>query len=286
MKKPSNADNKKRSKAWLSVQLPKSVSVAEGVHGLKKAPAIVGALDDLVEPEMAGNPMNAEKWIRSSLQHLSKTLKEQGHAACPNMVGRLLKDLKYSLKANVKQQAGSQHPDCNTPFEYIETQKRLFLNQGWPIVSLDGKRRSNWQFQERWAILALEAEVVNDFETESQGRAVPYGPYDVNHNRGYVYIGQSADTAEFAVDVLSGWWQQFGQVAFPNASAFCHFATAVAAMAIAHACGKRNFKKNRQMLSAWPWWCVIIRQALPNGIPSSIACLDPSASIEPPNQCT
>jgi hypothetical protein len=163
----------------------------------------------MVEPETAGNPMNAEKWVRSSLQHLSEKLKNQGHEACPKTVGRLLKDLKYSLKANVKRRAGSQHPERNTQFEYIEAQKRLFLRQGWPIVSLDGKKKELiGNFKNAGQSWCLEAEVVNDhdFETESQGRVTPYGVYDINHNRGYVYVGQSADTAEFAVDVLSGWW--------------------------------------------------------------------------------
>jgi len=174
----------------------------------------------MVEPETAGNPMNAEKWVRSSLQHLSEKLKDQGHEVCPKTVGRLLKDWKYSLKGNVKRRAGSQHPDRNMQFEYIETQKRLFLSQGWPIVSLDGKKKELiGNFKNAGQSWCLAAEVVNDhdFESESQGRAVPYGIYDLHHNRGYVYVGQSADTAEFAVDILSGWWQQFGQVEFPNA---------------------------------------------------------------------
>jgi hypothetical protein len=174
----------------------------------------------MVDPETAGNPMNAEKWVRSSLQHLSEKLKDQGHEVCPKTVGRLLKDLKYSLKANVKRRAGSQHPDRNTQFEYIEAQKQLFLRQGWPIVSVDGKKKELiGNFKNAGQSWCLEAEVVNDhdFETESQGRAAPYGIYDVNHNRGYVYVGQSADTAEFAVDILSSWWQQFGQIEFPNA---------------------------------------------------------------------
>ena len=164
--------------------------------------------------------MNAEKWVRSSLQHLSEKLKEQGYQACPKTVGRLLKGLKYSLKANVKRRAGSQHPDRNTQFEYIEAQKQLFLRQGWPIVSLDGKKKELiGNFKNAGQSWCLEAEVVNDhdFETESQGRVTPYGVYDVTNNRGSVYVGQSADTAEFAVDILSSWWQQFGQVEFPNA---------------------------------------------------------------------
>jgi hypothetical protein len=177
-------------------------------------------LQELVEPETAGNPMSAEKWVRSSLRHLSKNLKDQGHDICPKTVGRLLKDLKYSLKANVKRQAGSQHPDRNTQFEYLEAQKRLFLRMGWPIVSLDAKKKELvGNFKNAGQSWCLEAEMVkdHDFETEAQGRAVPYGIYDVNHNRGYVYVGQSADTAEFAVDMISSWWQEFGCVEFPNA---------------------------------------------------------------------
>lgn len=164
--------------------------------------------------------MNAEKWVRSSLQHLSEKLKDRGHEVCPKTVGRLLKILKYSLRGNVKRQAGSQHPDRNTQFEYIEAQKQLFLSQGWPIVSLDGKKKELiGNFKNAGQAWCREAEVVNDhdFESESQGRVVPYGIYNLNHNRGYVYVGQSADTAEFAVEMLSNWWQQFGQVDFPNA---------------------------------------------------------------------
>lgn len=174
----------------------------------------------MVEPETAGNPMGAEKWIRSSLRHLSEELKAQGHRVCPKTVARLLKDRDYSLKTNVKRQAGSQHPDRNTQFEYIEAQKQLFLSQGWPIVSLDAKKKELiGNFKNAGRSWCQQAELVNDhdFASDAQGRAVPYGIYDVNHNRGYVYVGQSADTAEFAVDMLSSWWQEFGRVAFPNA---------------------------------------------------------------------
>ena len=174
----------------------------------------------MVEPETAGTPMGVEKWIRSSLRHLSKALKAQGHRVGPKTVARLLKERDYSLKANVKQRAGSPHPDRNTQFEYIEAQKQLFLGQGWPIVSLDAKKKELiGNFKNAGQSWCQQAERVNDhdFASQAQGRAVPYGIYDVNHNRGYVYVGQSAETAEFAVDVLSSWWQAFGRVVFPNA---------------------------------------------------------------------
>ena len=164
--------------------------------------------------------MNTEKWLRSSLRHLSDSLKAQGHAACPNTVGRLLKEMKYSLKANVKRQAGAQHPDRNTQFEYIEEQKQYFLSKGWPIISIDVKKKELiGNFKNNGQSWCLEAERVNDhdFKLDAKGRAVPYGIYVVNHKQGYVYVGQSADTAEFAVDILARWWQEFGQFAFPDA---------------------------------------------------------------------
>lgn len=164
--------------------------------------------------------MNTEKWLRSSLRHLSDSLKVQGHIACPNTVGRLLKEMNYSLKANVKRQAGTQHPDRNTQFEYIEAQKQYFLSKGWPIISIDVKKKELiGNFKNNGQSWCLEAERVNDhdFKLDATGRAVPYGIYVVNHNQGYVYVGQSADTAEFAVDILTRWWQEFGQVDFPDA---------------------------------------------------------------------
>jgi hypothetical protein len=132
----------------------------------------------------------------------------------------LLKQSDYSLKANVKRQAGKQHPDRNTQFEYIEAQKQYFLSKGWPIISIDVKKKEQiGNFKNNGQIWCLEAERVNDhdFKSDALGRAVPYGIYVVNHNQGFVYVGQSADTAEFAVDVLARWWQEFGQFDFPDA---------------------------------------------------------------------
>jgi len=164
--------------------------------------------------------MSDEKWLRSSLRHLSDSLKAQGHSASPNTVGRLLRAKDYSLKSNVKRQAGTQHPDRNTQFEYIEAQKQYFLSKGWPIISIDVKKKELiGNFKNNGQSWCLEAEQVNDhdFKVDALGRAVPYGIYVVNQNRGYVYVGQSADTAEFAVDVLVRWWQEFGHFDFPDA---------------------------------------------------------------------
>jgi hypothetical protein len=115
--------------------------LGEGGYWLKKDPAIEGALHEIVAPETGGSPMSEQKWVRSSLRHLSERLRTNGHLACPKTVARLLKKADYSLKANVKRLAGSQHPDRNTQFEYIEAQKQLFLDYGWPVISVDAKKK-------------------------------------------------------------------------------------------------------------------------------------------------
>mgnify|MGYP003500080808 CR=1 FL=1 len=180
----------------------------------------MSTLQDMVQPETAGNPMTAEKWIRSSLRHLSEQMKGKGYLACPKTIGRLLQALDYSLKANAKRDGGSQHPDRNTQFEYIEAQKQLFLSNGWPIVSIDAKKKELiGNFKNAGQTWCLEADIVydHDFASLAFGKAVPYGIYVLNNNRGYVYVGRSADTAEFAVDALSWWWHDFGQHDFPGA---------------------------------------------------------------------
>lgn len=164
--------------------------------------------------------MSEQKWVRSSLRHLSTQLAGQGHPVCPMTVGRLLEKLGYSLKANVKRLAGAPHPDRNTQFEYIESQKQLFLENGWPIISVDAKKKELiGNFKNAGQCWCQEAEAVNDhdFAFDALGKAVPYGLYNLNYNRGYVYVGQSADTAEFAVDVIAQWWTTFGRQDFPDA---------------------------------------------------------------------
>ncbi len=166
--------------------------------------------------------MSEQKWVRSSLRHLSAELSKNGHSACPKTVARLLKRAKYSLKVNSKRLAGAQHPDRSLQFEYIEAQKQLFLSHGWPVISVDTKKKELiGDFRNAGQSWCQEPEAVNDhdFESDAICKAVPYGIYDLAHNRGYVYVSQSADTAQFAVEMIARWWLTFGQYDFPHAPA-------------------------------------------------------------------
>lgn len=161
--------------------------------------------------------MSERKWVRSSLRHLQERLEAQ---VSHTTIGRLLREMDYSLKVNVKRLTGDPHPDREQQFAYIESQKQAFLQAGWPVVSVDSKKKEligNFKNAgQRWC---LEADLVNehDFKQDALGKAVPYGLYNLNHHLGWVYVGQSADTPQFAVEVIAKWWQTIGRGLFPTA---------------------------------------------------------------------
>jgi Rhodopirellula transposase DDE domain len=164
--------------------------------------------------------MTDRKWVRSSLRHLSDVLRKQGVALCRGTVGRLLKKLGYSLRANEKRRTGPPHPDRDRQFRYIERLKRRFLRAGLPVISADAKKKELvGDFKNAGRAWGRKADPVNahDFRQDASDRAVPYGLYDLTHNRGSVAVGTSADTAEFAVDAIAAWWQKSGSQAFPGA---------------------------------------------------------------------
>jgi hypothetical protein len=164
--------------------------------------------------------MSDQKWQRSSLRRLSTKLADQHHPVSHTTVGRLLVQMKYSLKANLKRLAGAAHPDRNRQFEYIEQQKRAFLAAGLPVISVDTKKKELiGNFKNGGRTWCQQAEAVNDhdFAHDALAKAIPYGIYDLRHQLGYVYVGTSADTPQFAVEMIARWWQTDGQALFVGA---------------------------------------------------------------------
>jgi hypothetical protein len=173
----------------------------------------------LLETETAGDPMSEQKWQRSSLRHLMDELSRLGYWLSHTTIARLLKEQKYSLKANVKRLSGSHHPDREQQFQYIASQRAIFQQAGLPIISVDTKKKELiGNFRNPGQEWSQEATAVNDhdFEQDALGKAVPYGVYDLTQNRGYVYVGQSADTPQFAVEAIVRWWQEIGNNLYPN----------------------------------------------------------------------
>jgi hypothetical protein len=183
-----------------------------------KDPDIEPTLERMLSDEVAGDPMGRQKWVRSSLRHLSKHLKEQGHQAAASTVGRLLHKMGYSLQVNKKKQAGAQHPDRDEQFRYIAALKAQFLGEGLPLISIDTKKKEligNFRREGKsWRRTPIEVD--SYFASYAQCVAVPFGIYDIAQNAGYVTVGISNNTSEFAVSCLENWWLLHGRSAYPH----------------------------------------------------------------------
>lgn len=170
--------------------------------------------------ETAGDPANGRRWVRHSVRYLSAALRRQGFAISPMTVHRLLGELGYSPKANRKRFTGPPHPDRDRQFAYIARQRQRFAMLGCPVISVDAKKKELiGNFQNPGRVWCRQATQVNayDFRDDALARAVPYGLYDPRRDRGWVYVGLSADTAEFAVDAIARWWREVGRRAYPRA---------------------------------------------------------------------
>lgn len=188
----------------------------------EQAPALLAALESLVEPVTRGDPQSPLRWTSKSVRKLADELCAQGHQVSARTVNRLLGALDYSLQANRKTREGSSHPDRDAQFEHINERTKQFQRRGQPVVSVDAKKKELvGAFKNggrEWRPKGEPAPVsVYDFRTQALGRAVPYGVYDVTANRGWVSVGMDHDTAEFAVGTLRRWWHQMGQGCYPAA---------------------------------------------------------------------
>lgn len=181
---------------------------------VKKDPDLVAALTALVEPATGGDPMTADKFVRTTLRSLSDDLHRLGHPASPPTVAHLLRDQKYNLHVNVKRLTGPPHPDRDQQFRHIQETIAEFRAEGWPILSVDSKKKELiGNFCNAGATWCKSGTEVNahDFPSDAQCKAVPYGLYDVLANRGHVVVGTSADTPAFATDAIATWWGGSGR---------------------------------------------------------------------------
>ena len=210
----------------------------------------------MLKDHAGGDPLRVRKFTRRSLRNLAKDLRRHGHRASHTAVGKLLREQGYSPKANRKRYASTRHPERDRQFRYIARQKRAFLAAGLPVISIDTKKKELvGNFQQRGRRWCQEPEAVNthDFKTDASAQAVPYGLYVLNRDRGYVRVGVSASTAEFAVDTIVSWWQTEGQHAISRTpSDCCSSRIAAAAMGAGRGCGRHGCRPGWWIVLAWP----------------------------------
>jgi Rhodopirellula transposase DDE domain len=176
----------------------------------------------LVEASTAGDPMSYLLWTNKSTRNLAEELARQGYTVSHVTVARCLRELGYSLQANVKAIEGKQHPDRDAQFRYLNDQVRGFVRRRDPVVSVDTKKKELvGSFENRglrWQPAGQpEAVNVHDFPTPGKGKAIPYGTYDVMRDEAVVNVGITHETAEFAVESIRRWWRLLGRKAYPQA---------------------------------------------------------------------
>ncbi|MDR7927742.1 ISAzo13 family transposase [Acidithiobacillus thiooxidans] len=185
-------------------------------------PDLLAALEGLVDPAARGDPQSPLRWTCKSLKQLARELGEQGHRISHVSVGILLKELGYSLQGNRKTLEGTDHPDRDAQFRYIQEKTQQALDAVQPVISVDTKKKElvgNYKNAgQEWRPQG-EPEVVqvHDFVDKEMGRANPYGVYDLAQNAGWVSVGTDHDTASFAVATIRRWWLGMGQPLYPDA---------------------------------------------------------------------
>jgi Rhodopirellula transposase DDE domain len=161
-------------------------------------------------------------WTCKSTRNLADALAESGHDLSHQTVSRLLVDLGYSLQANRKTEEGKDHPDRDAQFEHINRRVRSLQRRGQPVVSVDTKKKElvgNYKNPgQEWEPHGRPRRVKSkDFPDKEKGKVAPYGVYDQTTNEGWVNVGISHDTAEFAVESIRRWWYRMGQSVYPEA---------------------------------------------------------------------
>jgi hypothetical protein len=186
-------------------------------------PTLLRDLEALVGPTTRGHPQSPLRWTCKSTRSLATELSKMSHHVSQQKVGQLLEELGYSLQGTRKTREGSQHPDRNAQFEYINKRVKAFQRRGQPVVSVDTKKKelvgdfknSGREWHPKASAPAVR---VHDFLDKHLGKAIPYGVYDVHRDEGWVSVGIDHDTAEFATESLRRWWRRMGRAVYPQAT--------------------------------------------------------------------
>ena len=185
-------------------------------------PGLVPELKRLVEPATLGDPMRPLIWVSKSMDKLAATLTRMGHPISADTVRKELVKLGFSRQHNRKAEEGSKHPDRNAQFEYINASVVAAQAKQQPVISVDTKKKELvGNFKNAGSDYRPKREPmrvnVHDFEDKELGKVVPYGVYDVGANEGWVSVGVTSDTAEFAVHSIRTWLARMGRKRYPKA---------------------------------------------------------------------
>lgn len=182
---------------------------------------ILQDLDEIVADSLRGDPESPLLWTIKSTRTIADELLEKNHVISHVTVAKLLRNADFSLQANRKTKEGSDHPDRDQQFRYINSLAQKFLKAGDPVISVDTKKKENVGSYKNpgktWLPKGKPIEVnIHDFPDPKQPKAIPYGVYDVGADQGYLSVGITHDTAEFAASTIRRWWKHLGKKRYPK----------------------------------------------------------------------
>jgi len=187
-------------------------------------PGIYEQIEEIIQPHTKGSPESPLMWTSKSVRKLQSALEVEGIKVSHRTICDLLKEMGFALLSNRKDLVLKEsHPDRNAQFEYINEQAMLFIAEHEPVISIDAKKKENiGNFKNNgaeWNKKKEPAKVLDhDFPLKEKGKAVPYGVYDIAENKGFVNVGISGDTAEFAANSILKWWEIVGKKTYPYAT--------------------------------------------------------------------
>jgi hypothetical protein len=211
---------------------------------INEHPGILADLESLVEPFSRGDPQSPLRWTCKSVRNLSDELNKKGYSISFRTICDLLVKLEYSLQSNKKTKEGKDHPDRNKQFEYINKVVKKFQKKCFPVISVDTKKKENiGEYKNAGQEYCPKGSPIkvntHDFPDKELGKVAPYGIYDLTKNKGWVTVGISSDTAEFAVNTIRSWWHKMGKSLYKKSNR----------LLITADCGGSNGYKNR----LWKW---------------------------------
>jgi hypothetical protein len=241
-----------------------------GQPTLKKTD-LLKKIEELMAEDTAGDPMSGRKWTRKSTYTVSEELCAEDISLSPNIAGKLLKELHFSLKSNRKTIAETHHPARNQQFGIIADMKMRFTDRAQPVVSVDSKKKEligNFKNNGKTWKKKREEVYCHDFRSMATGIANPYGRYDLTANCGTVVVGTSYDTPEFAAESIELWLTSSGYAEYPHMDEL---------LILCDAGGSNSYRARLWKYGLSTKICrpygisVIIPRELPNGIPLTIA---------------
>ena len=210
----------KGEKPLISDQIRKSGGGRRRI--IEDNPKIIEALDKILDESSAGDPMTLLKWTIKSSHTIAQALKKKGFEISYMSVQRILQEKGYSLQSNKKMLSGKNHPNRDVQFRYINRTVSRFIRSHNPVISVDTKKKElvgNFKNAGQiWTSKKSSVKVLDhDFRSSAEGIAIPYGTYDISRNEGFVNVGMTSDTSEFAVNSIWQWWRHFGRKHYKHA---------------------------------------------------------------------